>query len=406
MFKGRLISIFLFVMTIILSSTYLYAEQIIILKDGTELEGEVIGSDDAWIKIKSESETHTFKRVDIKSIKKKMPREELFLPAEELYEKMRARLPKDDPKAHYKLGLLCLQRNLDKYAVLEFNKIVKLDAKYKPKIDAQIKEILEARAKGKYDAGIYYYNKGDYKKALGIFEKAVKVYPKNSLIEDFQEMVELCEEKLASIPELTKEKIEEMLKDGETPMPYTLERTKMIRLSLAELSKDKKDICCRRYMELAKGYLQKVESGESDEPLRDYYIGFYCYGIASYAAEFYDEAFVSLQKISIKIKEDFQNKLLIPLTLSELKMIEAFVEGLEEDDNKKITIRPWYYDHARDYEERAKEEKDLPAKKKLLKSALNCYLVLANSFPEGSEHKKAGIYGWARCFEELEELYR
>jgi len=439
MFKSRLISTFLFIITIILSSTCLYAEQIIILKDGTKIEGEVLSGDDfsitvvcpqeevilkdgtrikgrspkgskGDIAIKPEDKAYTFKRVDIKSIKKKMPPKEFLLPAEELYEKMKTRLSKDDPEVHYKLGLFCLQRNLDKYAVLEFNEAIKLDAKYKPKIDEQLKEILEAKAKGKYDVGMYYYNKGEYKRALEIFEKAVEVYPKTEMAEDFNQMIDLCKRQLISFPALTEEEVKERLKDRDYPLPYTVQIRKAICSYLRSISKtddgqDELKECCLRYAELAEEYLEKAESDKDiSERWRDYQIALYCYGIASWDRSLYEKLIVSMQKIRAKINENFQSKLLTPSTINELKYMEAFIKETEVNSYERITCRSLYRDIGEDYETKAKNEQILSEKRRLLNTALNCYLILVNCPLGRDEYRKIGLYGWARCFEKLEEF--
>ncbi|MCK5306451.1 MAG: hypothetical protein KAJ66_04890 [Candidatus Omnitrophica bacterium] len=383
-------------------------KQIIILKDGTRFEGKVISSDDAWIKIKSEGKPHTFKRIDIKSIKKKMPREELLLPAEEAYNKLKLPKKKSDAETYYNLGLFCLERNLFDCALIEFDKAKKLDNKYAVIIDTQVRKIYEAKAEGKYDAGLYCYNKGEYKKALDIFEKVTKSYPEISLTGKFQEMIELSKEKVISIPELTKEEIEEELRNGEFLIPFTGKIANVINIYLSSLTnknKSKAEEYCARCLGLAKEYLEKAESDESNpQRWRDYQIALYCYRIASWDRSLCEKLLTPIQKIRAKIDENFRNKLLCPSTVSELKYVEAFIEEFVSRSREEQVSRDWCRDTAEDCEAKARDEQNPSIKRKLLNKALNCYLVLANSFPEGSEHKKAGLYGWARCFEKLEKL--
>ena len=389
---------------IILTSTCLYAEKIIILKDGTEIKGEVTGSNDSSITVKSEDNIYTFKRVDIKSIKKREPLRELLLPPKELYKEMELRIDQDDAEAHYKLGLFCLERNLFDYAIIEFDKARKLDNRCAAIIDAQLQRIYKAKVKGAYDIGLYYYNNGKYKTALKIFKKAVKAYPDSSMLEDLQEMIELSKKRLIFIPVMTEKDIKEKLKNREFSIPYSAETVKAIGSYLADLIKSEDDDSksrlkeyCTRYLEIANSYLEAAESDMSAERWRDFQIALYCYEIASYDRDLSEDIVTFRQEIERKIDENFQNKLLIPPTLSKLKWAEAFIERIEAGGEEIALSASWYYETAKDYESRAKN------KQTALNKALYCYLVLANSFPEQPEIEKAGLYGWARCFEKLEK---
>jgi tetratricopeptide (TPR) repeat protein len=407
----KLIIGLLSVVIMALPLTCLYPEIIITLRDGQEIESEAVSGDDNSIKAKSKDGIYIFKRIDVKSIKEKMPREELLLPAEELYERMRFRIDQTDPEAHYQLGLFCLGRNLSGYAAVEFNGAKELDNEYAAVINTRLQSISEAKSKGKYEIGLYYYNLGKYKKALDVFEKSVSVFPDSSLAGDFKKMAGLCETALASIPDMTKEEIEEKLKNEEALILNDDETAKIISSYLLNLAKAKdgksKNILkryCSEYMEAAKTYLERAESGASAEPWKDFQIAFYCYSIALYDGDFHKDALASMQKIEGKMNENLRGELLMPPTLSDLKRIEAFIEGLELEDLDREVAISWYHKLAKDYETRAKKAQGSSAKRELLNTALNCYLVLANSFPNRPEVQKVGVYGWARCFEIFEKL--
>ncbi|MCK4519525.1 MAG: hypothetical protein KAU12_05335, partial [Candidatus Omnitrophica bacterium] len=147
---------------------------------------------------------------------------------------------------------------------------------------------------------------------------------------------------------------------------------------------------------------------ESDEAnpqrWRDYQVALYCYRIASWDRSLCKKLLISMRESKVKIDENFRSKLLCPSTMSELKYMEAFIEEFVCRSREKRVSRDWCRDTAEDYEAKAMDEQNLNAKRKLLNKAINCYIVLTNSFPEGSEQKKAGLYGWARCFEKLEKL--
>ncbi len=404
MYKRGLISSFIFMITIILTSTFLYAEKIIVLKDGAEIRGEVISGNDSSITVKSENKIHTFKRIDIKSIKKRQPRGGLLLPPEELYKKMTLRIDQDDAEAQYRLGLFCLERNLFDYAAVEFDKAKKLDNRCAAIIDVQLQKIYKAKVKGAYDIGLYYYNNGKYKIALNIFKEALKAYPDSSMLEELQEMIELSKERLIFAPVMTEKEIKEKLKKREFLVPYTAETVKAINSYLADLIKSEDDDSksrlkeyCTRYLVMANSYLETAESDMGAERWRDFQIALYCYEIAAYDRDLSGDVETFRREIRKKINENFQSKLSAPLTLSKLKWAEAFIEGIETRGEERRLSASWYYEVAKEYESRVKNRQTA------LNKALYCYLVLANSFPEQSEVEKVGLYGWARCFEKLEK---
>ena len=403
MFKYKLFSTFIFAIAIILSSSYLCAAKIIILKDGSKIEGEVISSNLSSITVKSGDEIHTFKRIDIESVKKRKPHQELLLPPKELYKRMELRVNQDDAEAHYKLGIFCLERNLFDFAVIEFDKAKRLDNRSAVVSDAKLQKVYKAKVKGAYDIGMYYFNIGMYKKALDVFKGAVKAFPDCRLRKDFQEMIELSKERLTSSPVMTEEEIKEKLKNREFLIPYTAEMAKVINLYLVTLLKSKDDDeyglkeYAARYLDMANSYLEVAESDMSAERWRYFRIALYCYGIASCDKDFSGEVLTLKREIKRKIDENFQNKLIIPDTLGNLKWAEAFIDELEPQSQERILSASWYYAAAKDYESRIKN------KRTALSKALYCYLVLVNSFPEQPEVEKAGLYGWANCFEKLEK---
>ncbi len=405
------------VIILTLPTTYLRAEKVIVLKDGRKLEGEIIGSDDSSITIKSEDKVYTFERTDIKSLKKKMPREELLLPARELYEKMALRINQSDPAAHYKLGLFCLERNLADSAKKEFDRAKELDEGYAAIIERELKAVLESKAKGKYEAGLYHYYNGDYKKASEIFDKVAKEYSNTDVAKNLLQMFELSEQKLAQPGVNPDEKeIERRLKDGELPVPQTMKIAKVIHKFLTTLSsnksgEDKPKIFRAGYIDMGKSFFEKAEGDKSPQRWESYHIAYHCYSLGFSGATVSPEEMRPgsgiigiIQNISSMLDKNFEDKLIIAEDIKSLKEAEAFIGEFERSSRERMNADAWYYKTARDSESRAKDEQGLKRKNEFLRRALYSYLVLANSFSENPETVKAGVYGWARCFEELEKL--
>ncbi|MBM3253697.1 MAG: hypothetical protein FJZ16_05560, partial [Candidatus Omnitrophica bacterium] len=124
----------------LLISISLYAD-IIYLKNGEKLEGEIINTTKEGYEIKVKSGNTPIKKEDIKRIEEK-PTDSLkiYSPSEEY----QIRLSKIDPKdagAHFQLGTFCFNNALYEEAANEFHTAKDLDVSYSQRVDKVLKEI-------------------------------------------------------------------------------------------------------------------------------------------------------------------------------------------------------------------------------------------------------------------------
>jgi len=130
----------------LLISISLYAD-IIYLKNGEKLEGEIINTTKEGYEIKVKSGNTPIKKEDIKRIEEK-PTDSLkiYSPSEEY----QIRLSKIDPKdagAHFQLGTFCFNNALYEEAANEFHTAKDLDVSYSQRVDKVLKEIEDLKAR-------------------------------------------------------------------------------------------------------------------------------------------------------------------------------------------------------------------------------------------------------------------
>ncbi|MHC4661459.1 MAG: HEAT repeat domain-containing protein [Planctomycetota bacterium] len=115
------------------------AADIVILKNGGRIEGEVIDQGDSVLVRIKDGMTTTIQRKDIKEIIiKKSPLQ--------IYEEKSFALADDDLLGHYALGLWCLDQGLNKEAEIELEKVIALD----PEHEGARKQLGHEKADGKW----------------------------------------------------------------------------------------------------------------------------------------------------------------------------------------------------------------------------------------------------------------
>lgn len=152
--KKLIVSSLLIALTITVFISIAYAD-IIHLKDGGIIEGEIIEKTEDTIKVKTTYGIVTLRKNQVTSTEKK-------LTAEQIYQKKLLKIDPNDTKAHYQLGLFCIKKGLNDYAIKEFKRALRIEPDY---LDAH------------YYLGIAYQKQGNYKKALLEFEKILAQTP-------------------------------------------------------------------------------------------------------------------------------------------------------------------------------------------------------------------------------------
>jgi len=131
-----------------------YAD-VIHLRDGGIVEGEIIEETKGVVKVKTTYGIISFRKDQIVSIEKRVT-------DEEIYKKKASKIKPNDPEAHYQLGLFCIKKGLNDYTIKEFEETLRLKPEH---IDAC------------YYLAIAYERKGRFKETLKKFEEVLKQNP-------------------------------------------------------------------------------------------------------------------------------------------------------------------------------------------------------------------------------------
>ncbi len=139
---------------LMLWASVVYAD-VIHLRDGGTIEGEIIEETKDIVKVKTTYGVISLQKNQIASTEKRVT-------DEKIYKKRASKIKPNDPEAHYQLGLFCIKKRLNDYAIKELEAVLRLKPEH---IDAS------------YYLGIAYERKEKYKKALGKFEEVLKQNP-------------------------------------------------------------------------------------------------------------------------------------------------------------------------------------------------------------------------------------
>ncbi|MBI3008150.1 MAG: hypothetical protein HYY56_01310, partial [Candidatus Omnitrophica bacterium] len=141
----------------------LYGE-VIVLKNGGYLKGEIIGESDLYIKVKCGGIGElTLNRGDVARIDKDAD----FLSPLELYEKKKNEMDKDSPEAHLEMGNFCVQNRLYVFARSEFKRVLEIDPGYKEVVLERLKDIETREA---INRAKYLLEAGDYVEVVRVLE--------------------------------------------------------------------------------------------------------------------------------------------------------------------------------------------------------------------------------------------
>ncbi len=161
---------------------------IIHLKSGGEMEGEIIEKSEGFIKIRLEMGVVRIKEEDVNSIEKR----EFSLPPFRLYLKEKKSLTERDVNGHYELALYCIKHRLYSEAREELEIVLKLDPSFKDKVNAKIEEIHRNQKSWLYNQALFYSRSRQYKNALAYLDRLLKIYSP----EDIQPEAKKLEEEI------------------------------------------------------------------------------------------------------------------------------------------------------------------------------------------------------------------
>ena len=280
---------------------------LILLKSGGVMQGEILSEEESVVKLKDELGTiEKVKRNLIASIVKQ--KEELALTSEELYAQKIKAISSGDAKAHYELGLFCVRNGLFDYAVKEFNKAKEIDPKYE-KLSAKEIEYMDSVKK----------------RAQEIAEAANKL-----------------KESALSIGQITDE-----FQKGGLPAPFGSKDVYSIVSVINSLDREEtRQEYAVRYLKLGDDYAGRAKTAEADPYTYDIYsaAGF-CYEIAyrsskdpqtsSLAQKKNVDIQNSLEKIKIKLA-------IIPYSPLERDAIILFIRGLQDTAQRSSYYSRYY----------------------------------------------------------------
>ncbi len=125
---------------------------IIYLKTGGELEGEIIEDTPDYLTLRTKTGSIQIKKNRIRSIEKKEVRPEEIYRPQELYLFKLKEIDQTSAQDHYALGLFCLENNLLPQAEKEFRMAQQLDAAFETDVNERLKEIKKKKVKTAYQA--------------------------------------------------------------------------------------------------------------------------------------------------------------------------------------------------------------------------------------------------------------
>lgn len=331
--------------TSLIFSRLLFAD-VILLKSGGIMQGEVLSETDKSIEFKNPSgAVEKIKKELIASIVKR--EEKLPLIPEEAYlDKLKSISP-TDAKAHYELGLFCLENSLLDYALKEFNQAKNIDTEYEDIVLKHIKYIASVKEKAE--------------KMMGV-DKEVKE-------ED--------------TPPLTLTRITKELKKGDLPIPYSHKDTELIIKAINSYNNKLKKEYAQRYIELGsyleKAPIRKPQAENNKKPD----IALFCYEIAYNVAQDSQTNALAQQKI-ISFKKYLEEKkkegLIIPYSKLDKDVIILFIKGLEDKTEKSSYYGRYYY---MGDEFKAMVKDCIPPKeegRQSLRIALYCYQITKSAY--------------------------
>ncbi len=325
----------------------LFFADTILLKSGVVMEGEILSESDTGIEFKSSSGgVEKIKRNSVASIIKEG--EELPLNPEQVYlEKAKSISPKD-AKAHYELGLFCLENELLDYALKEFDQAIETDPKYE-----------------------------------GLTLKHIKYI--DSVKKETEKMMEADNKAQEEIPPLTSTEVTKKIQKGDLFTPYNQKDIELIVKAINALNSNKlKQEYAQKYLELA-GYLEETKMGSyGPDEYKFLQNALFYYDIVFQIAQNSQTRNLAQRKIiefERKLEEARKAQFVIPYSESDRDAVILYIRNLKYAAGKESYYGRYYQ---MGDEVRAKVTTDsAPLKeedRKNLKIALHCYEIVKNAY--------------------------
>lgn len=148
------------------------AGDVVQLKNGNRLEGQIVRATETEVTIKLRHGTITVQRSEVQSIERK-------LTPEQEYRKRLAALEMEDVAGHYKLAEFCLAQGLTTDAIRELRRILNVDPHYAP-AKAKLRQIFDRDAAALYERAARLARRGDTEAALEACRKLLAEYAEST----------------------------------------------------------------------------------------------------------------------------------------------------------------------------------------------------------------------------------
>ncbi len=344
----KLIVFSLIAISLLLYSGLLYAD-VVLLKSGGVMQGEIINISNKHIEFKNAS--GIVEKIRKSLVASFIKQKKLPLIPEEAYLKKVKVISVTDAKAHYELGVFCVKNSLFNYALKEFNQAKAIDSEYREKVIKYIKYI-----------------------------ESVKEEVKNKI-----ELEEKSEKKIQEALPLTLAKINQEFKKNELATPRSRKELELIVKAIHNFKESEvKQEYAEKYLELG-AYLQKAnmsrifknENKSSNIPL-------FCYEICYQCAQERQSKNLAEQMISTfrnKVRKKMEAKLIIPYSAFDRDSAILFIRAIE-DKRKKSLYYGAYYEMAEVFNVKT-GSRDMPLKedeRRNLEICLHSYQIIKSAY--------------------------
>lgn len=377
--------IFIFFVMVSLISAYARAlsADLVLLKTRQIISGDIIEETESYVKIKSDSGTGTFKLDEVVGAVRDEEVPTVSSP-EEVYKDRLSKIGARDAKAHYDLGIFCLDNGLLKEARGEFNKVVELNPEYKEVVEQQLIKIDRAKAEALYNCGLFFCNFGDPKRGIDYLERLISAYPQSELADKARKLILSVKEKETTPQPLSDKDIKSKFEEGKLPIPFAVEDIEKISLFINGMAKKQKFNYCNEYLKLGKEYQNKASAeGIGFRERRKFdLIALNCYKIARVEESLSALALAESKNVVRHMEsqgrtyeEILEGTLPIP-SPDKKDGVRVMIKGLGKDTEKEVGAK--YVRLGDVFMDKAERATSAQERKEYLKTAVACYEIGIN----------------------------
>lgn len=383
---------------------------VVLLKDGDIIEGDIVEKTDKRLKIKSDTELLTFSSEEVSDILTEQTIPPLILP-EETYKERLNKIDKNDAQAHYELGLFCLKNGLFDEASTEFKRALRLNPEDAYPVITKLRSLEELRTRALCNIALFYYNLGETEKALEYLEELKTTHLESEAVSKINRTIYLIKEtQNYSLRKsfLRDEDIQLRLKQDKLPIPLTSDNLERISSFINSMSQEERSIYCRKYLDMGIEYQERAESyytANSRAQKKALLIAKRCYKIALQEENLRPQVSERYEYVSQKLNQyrpvEIRRGLPVP-TQGKRDDIKSMLRAL---GGTAKTYGSRYIYLGKEFEDRAEKETSLKMQREYLNIAVNCYDIAAD-YAEEQLSKAIIIVHRQRALKKLNTILR